>query len=81
MTPDTLMRLVEDKPMERLRWLVLSRFSVAPWSRTARRMTDADCLRCACHMVLDRKTSAGAGFTNNPAFDEKKFNFLKGAAE
>jgi hypothetical protein len=42
MTSDTLMRLVKDEPMERLRWLVLSRFSVAPWSRTARRMTDAD---------------------------------------
>jgi hypothetical protein len=79
MTPEELTDALSENSMERLRWLVLREFSVLPSSRAARRMSDADCLRFACHMLLDRRAGAGAGEEYNPAFDPDRFIKLKEA--
>ena len=39
--------------MERLKWLVLRRFSMLPGDRAARNMTDADFVWCGLQMLLD----------------------------
>ena len=67
--------------MERLKWLVLKRFSVLPGDRAARNMRDADYVWCGLQMLLD----AAPGGTpkgetgGNPGFSPEKFEALGGS--
>ena len=75
MTAEELLNFLEGNAMERLRWLVCRRFSLAPDAAP----TDGACLWAAANMVLDARNGkkdekAGA----NPAFDEERFESLKG---
>jgi len=63
--------------MARLRWRVLRTLGIAPCSEAARSLTDAECLTCAAHMVLDMMQERGR--TENPAFDVTRFTELKEA--
>lgn len=71
-----LLAELETDYMARLRWTVFKRFGVMPFSRTAKRITDAEVLICAANMVLDgRGAPAGAAEEAecNSAFDEAAF--------
>ncbi len=55
MTADQLLDAVEKDSMERLRWLVLSRFNILPGSKQARELSKEDIIVSGAHMVLDRR--------------------------
>ena len=62
--------------MERLKWLVLRRFSVLPGDKAARSMTDADFVWCGLQMLLDAGEMP-EGFSRegsvNASFDAERF--------
>ncbi len=69
MIQGVLQELAAD-PLGRLRWRVLREFGVLPGSRLERGLSDAACLHCGLHMVLD------TGWTPmevNPNFDPAVF--------
>lgn len=49
----TLMKELEQEPMERIRWYVLKAFGVLPTEKRAREMTEGDFLYCALQLMLD----------------------------
>lgn len=66
--------------MERLKWLVLKRFSVLPGDKAARCMTDADYVWCGLQMLLDAETvgTPNGETGGNPGFSAEKFEELGG---
>lgn len=78
MRAHSLLSNAELTNMQRLRWLVLSRFGVLPGSPAALLLTDRQCIRCGINMVLDRqRTASGTGAAVNFSFDESRFQTLK----
>jgi len=71
------------KSMERLKWLVLRRFSVLPRDASAQRMTEADFVWCGLQMLLD--ASGGHGLETgeggvNGSFDAARFENMEAGA-
>lgn len=66
--------------MERLKWLVLRRFSVLPGDEAARNMSDADFVWCGLQMLLDAGEMP-EGFSRegsvNAGFDAERFASLE----
>lgn len=77
MTGTELMQSLAADPVARLRWTVLRRLGIAPFSQQAKAMSDAECLVCAAHMALD--ASAQGPDSSNPAFDMDRFLSMKEA--
>lgn len=75
MTIDELMSDAE-RPANRLRWLVLSRFCILPFSAEAEMISDEEILKMAAQMQLDR--NKGAEQHKNPSFSEERFAEVKG---
>ena len=73
---------LESDPLERLKWLVLSRFGVLPGSKRAKELSNEDFILCAANMVIDERknmpTDIGEGGFN-AAFDEGRFDELREA--
>lgn len=62
----------------RLRWRVLRALGVAPWEKRAKGLRDAELVRCAVHLLLDREPVQGAVDGGmNPAFDGARFEELR----
>ena len=67
--------------MERLKWLVLRAFHTLPGDSAARGMSDADYVWCGLQMLLDQRVRQGADggeAGDNPAFDPRRFQALRG---
>lgn len=81
MMTERLLEALAGDARERLRWMVLREFGVLPGSRQAEALTDRELLRCAGHMVLDRRRQERRGGEDgdNPAFDTARYEALKGA--
>ena len=67
-----------ENPRSRLRWLVLSRFGIVPFSPPGRRISDREIMLCAMNLLMDRNSGGGAEF--NPDFDRERFERLGGGA-
>lgn len=81
MSLEELLTALASDPMERLRWLVLKRFGVLPFSEQARGLSDGDFVVCGAHMVLDARGSLPRGQSEgsvNASFDEDRFRSLGG---
>lgn len=81
MSLEELLTALAADPMERLRWLVLRRFGVLPFSEQARGLSDEDFVMCGAHMVLDARGSSRGGYDEggvNASFDEDRFKNLGG---
>lgn len=84
MSLEELLAALGADPLERLRWLVLKRFGVLPFSEQARELSDEDFVVCGAHMVLDARGSSRGGYGEggvNASFDEDRFNSLGGSRE
>ena len=69
MSCEKLLSTLSADSMERLRWRVLREFHVLPSSDEAKKMSDDDCIRFACHMLIDKDSAS----ERNPHFDMGKF--------
>lgn len=78
MTPDMLLDEAE-RPMERLRWLVLKEFEILPFSKEGLAVSDGEILKMAAHMVLDRQE--GTEMSVNPYFVAEKFSEVQSRGE
>lgn len=81
MTLEELLRELEARPIERLRWRVLREFGVLPGTVVARELSDLECLICGAHMVLDgRRAGADSPLEAavNESFDQERFKGLEG---
>lgn len=81
MRTQKLLESLEGDCVERLRWLVLKEFGVLPGSKRAGALSDRDCIRCAAHMVLDRRErTRERGFEGavNTGFEQRRFEALGG---
>lgn len=66
--------LPEISAMDRLRWLVGRAFGVLPGSVP---LSDAEWLVCGTNLLLDRRQGAAA--SENPGFDPRRFDVLRGS--
>ena len=82
MSLEELLSALRSDPLERLRWIVLRRFGVLPFSEQARGLSDEDFVVCGAHMVLDARRGFGGGQGGeesiNASFDESRFISLGG---
>ena len=82
MTAEELLRSLENNPMERLRWRVLTKFGILPASRRGKELSDEEILICGAHMVLDAGAVpgryGGAETGKNSSFDEDRYLRLAG---
>jgi hypothetical protein len=82
LTAEELLEAIANSPLERLRWLVLSRFNVLPGSKQAGELSDEDVIVCGAHMVLEQrgKRTLSGGFETgvNSSFERARFAGLSG---
>ena len=78
---DTVLRMLAEHPMERLKWRVCREFGVLPGSETARQLTDYDYVCCGANLLLDKRareqSQPAESAAVNPQFDPARFAALK----
>ena len=81
---EKLLQELDGDCMERLKWLVCRRLGIKPGSWGWRRMSARRVIRCACHLALDARGSAGAADSGGgerasaAGFDLERFRELGG---
>lgn len=74
---EELLRELETDRLGRLCWYVQRLFNIMPGSAPALRITDADYIFCAMHMLLDLHGRVSGAGDINPVFDSGRFQSLK----
>lgn len=79
---EALLEALSKNARARLRWRVMRELGITPGSRQARKISDLDCIVYGLHMLLDMRKGgiAAAGRQKNPAFDESRFEALRGGS-
>ena len=52
---DTVLQMLTEHPLERLKWRVCREFGVLPGAEAARQLTDYDYICCGVNLLLDKR--------------------------
>ena len=79
---ESVLRMLAEHPMERLKWRVCREFGVLPGSELALQLTDYDYVWCGANLLLDKRLreqsqTAETVEAINPQFDPARFAALK----
>lgn len=78
---DTVLQMLTEHPLERLKWRVCREFGVLPGAEAARQLTDYDYICCGANLLLDKRmreaAESGTASMVNPQFDPARFAALQ----